>query len=373
MAPNVVEELKTNKKPKVNNSHITALDGIRGLAVSLVLASHFSANNWQPLPFINLTGIGKSGVFLFFILSSFLLSLQFLRFDHQKITNKHFWLRYCERRILRIWPLYIFILIFSFLTVFALNSTLGIDNGWPYTIHLHDLWMHLTLREGFSVLWSIPVEFKYYLILPFIAILNSLILKNNTILTTITTVILILVTTKTWPSELSETNSIELKYYLSIFFIGQYAAVIHSNLTTALGASHKYEWLFETTGFICLLIIFASTPSLYNIIFNENISTNHFHKEFIFHGTIWGVFILCVLHGKGYMAKIFTISILRYLGLISFSLYLWHGGMIKIGLYTNMEDNSLTSWILIIASIFIASLSYKLIEKPFMSIKLFSK
>ena len=46
------------------------LDGLRGVAVLMVLLSHASNGGHDVLPGLDASGIGRSGVFLFFILSS---------------------------------------------------------------------------------------------------------------------------------------------------------------------------------------------------------------------------------------------------------------------------------------------------------------
>lgn len=56
-----------------------ALDGLRGLAALMVVASHGSAGGQHLLPGLSLEGIGKHGVFLFFVLSAFLLTRQALQ------------------------------------------------------------------------------------------------------------------------------------------------------------------------------------------------------------------------------------------------------------------------------------------------------
>ena len=58
--------------------YVHALDGLRGLAVLMVFLSHTSLSGHRALPFVNFAGTGKMGVFLFFILSSFLLTYPFL-------------------------------------------------------------------------------------------------------------------------------------------------------------------------------------------------------------------------------------------------------------------------------------------------------
>lgn len=77
-----------------------ALDGLRGLAVGIVLLSHAANVGLPVLPGFTLSGIGKSGVYLFFVLSAFLLTrLLLLRpwSDWRRIDT---WADYALRRVL---------------------------------------------------------------------------------------------------------------------------------------------------------------------------------------------------------------------------------------------------------------------------------
>lgn len=80
---------------KVN--HLPALDGIRGFAAILVLLSHASLGGMMFLPGLDFGGVGKYGVFVFFVLSAFLLSLQFLRSEREHLTQPSFFIHYFNR------------------------------------------------------------------------------------------------------------------------------------------------------------------------------------------------------------------------------------------------------------------------------------
>ena len=101
-----------------NKAQINSLDGLRGLAILIVFFAHTSNEKILLLPFLDLYGIGKGGVYLFFILSSFLLTLPFIKMGKKSMT-KAFFLKYAYRRFMRIYPLYILylagILIVSYL------------------------------------------------------------------------------------------------------------------------------------------------------------------------------------------------------------------------------------------------------------------
>lgn len=104
-------------------------------------------------------GIGKTGVYLFFVLSAYLLDRQIALALMTNSSNIYYWKNYFLRRFLRIYPLFFISLIIHWLfTVFGIKTV--IDN-------LSDIPLHLLLLKGESVFWSIPVEFKYYFLSPF--------------------------------------------------------------------------------------------------------------------------------------------------------------------------------------------------------------
>ena len=99
---------------------------------------------------------GWAGVNLFFVLSGFLITSILLESREKPRYFRNFYMR----RVLRIWPLYLVILLASWVL-----TRQGVA-AWHYQLDSAALWRHLTLREGQSVLWSIPVEFTFYLWLP---------------------------------------------------------------------------------------------------------------------------------------------------------------------------------------------------------------
>ena len=146
-------------------SQIDSVDGLRGVAVLLVFLSHTSNQGFFLFPFLNLAGIGKEGVYLFFVLSAFLLTLPFLEggagaFKKAPLIN------YFIRRFFRIYPLYIVFLIFCYFTGGYLWILLGLPEplGIPYVLSLKQIYEHIFLIEGVGVSWSILVEFRFYFI-----------------------------------------------------------------------------------------------------------------------------------------------------------------------------------------------------------------
>ena len=140
--------------------HFKSLDGLRGIAVLFVVLSHASNAKMFIHPIINFHAMGKVGVYLFFVLSAYLLDRQIaLAFIANK-TSIGYWKNYFLRRFLRIYPLFVIALIFH-----GLLNLVGVKTVIDSII---DIPLHMILLKGESIFWSIPVEFKYYFISPLI-------------------------------------------------------------------------------------------------------------------------------------------------------------------------------------------------------------
>src|SRR5688572_16224746 len=92
--------------PLDEGKRLPALDGLRGLAVLLVLLDHASDAELYMFPGAVMNRAGKYGVYLFFVLSAFLLAHLLLIRPPQELTQPRTWINYFIRRFLRIFPLY---------------------------------------------------------------------------------------------------------------------------------------------------------------------------------------------------------------------------------------------------------------------------
>lgn len=138
---------------------LDALDGLRGLAALMVVGSHASGLGLHLIPGVSLAGIGKYGVYLFFVLSAYLLTTQWLRLlapGAAPVSGETLW-RYARRRVLRVFPLYVPILLIGWSLA---PRGLGVPLDGPAVLR------HVLLLQGRDLYWSIPVEFLYYLWIP---------------------------------------------------------------------------------------------------------------------------------------------------------------------------------------------------------------
>lgn len=159
--------------------HVPELDGIRGLAIAMVMALHFINNQVIPTNVlervaIKVSNYGLWGVDLFFVLSGFLITgiLADAKGRPRYFTN------FFARRSLRIFPLYYGVLLTMTVLVppTALAAVdpelLDVRARWPW------LWTYLTnvylaSETSFSIpyvshFWSLAIEEHFYLIWPFL-------------------------------------------------------------------------------------------------------------------------------------------------------------------------------------------------------------
>jgi peptidoglycan/LPS O-acetylase OafA/YrhL len=161
-------------------SRIPQLDGLRGIAITLVVlyhyfSLHFSASKGTVLWYlIYPTRFGWSGVDLFFVLSGFLIGGILL---DAKESRNYFQVFYI-RRFFRIVPVYYLVLILFF----SITAWFGAHPSpwWPwrleenlprytYFLFLQNIWSAIYSILGSSplaVCWSLGVEEQFYLTLP---------------------------------------------------------------------------------------------------------------------------------------------------------------------------------------------------------------
>lgn len=141
-------------KPVSTSGRLPALDGIRGLAVLLVFLGHTSSRGMVPADWLNFDHLGVLGVYLFFVLSGYLLALHYR--EGQSLPE------YFLRRIFRILPLYYLVLSLTVVSQQFIETEgyLHVSGGAASYLR------HFLLLDGHGVFWSIPTEFAFYLLLP---------------------------------------------------------------------------------------------------------------------------------------------------------------------------------------------------------------
>ena len=155
---------------------IPALDGLRGIAILLVMLHHFTF--YRPISGIDarigdVVFFGWIGVDLFFVLSGFLITGILL----DTRDSKRYFTSFYARRTLRSFPLYYLVLFLAFVVLpqfpavhLVLAQQAEVPRQWPY-------WLYLTnvavadhgFRHGWvDVAWSLAIEEHFYLVWPLV-------------------------------------------------------------------------------------------------------------------------------------------------------------------------------------------------------------
>lgn len=155
--------------PNANqNARIPQLDGLRALAFALVTLSHMGIE----IPYI---ALGQAGVGIFFVLSSMLISSILLDLrstaQEEKIPTLFALKNFYIRRILRLWPLLLCVILISVLT-----GTKPFPETWPWHVaYLTNIYQFLYGWQGYgSNLWTLSIEEQFYIAWPFIILLAPL-------------------------------------------------------------------------------------------------------------------------------------------------------------------------------------------------------
>lgn len=350
--------------PRTRHDHLDALDGLRGLAVLIVLGSHLS--NTRILPWPGLSGWGKSGVYLFFVLSAFLLARPLLQRPPSGFADPRLWGNYALRRVLRIWPLYLVVLLSAW------GLTMSGATGWHYRIDNPSLLRHLRLAEGQSVLWSIPVEFTFYLWLPLLALGLSWLRQRRWPIAVELAILALLVGVASWrwPPSATPLNDVRLGPYLPVFLCGAFAALLDVRLGESAGDGRRpVPWtaLAFVAGGACLLGI----PSLWAWLTGGDFNPLLSQRWFTWFGAAWAALLLAILHGPPWLRAPFASRPLRLVGVVSFSAYLWHMPVLDLLRAAGVGRWPwLAPWLVLGAVLAVSMLSFLLLERPWREVRL---
>jgi peptidoglycan/LPS O-acetylase OafA/YrhL len=142
------------------------LDTIRGLAILGVLIYHsfywnISVPKFPPVQraFLTFAGLGRLGVDLFFVLSGFLITGILLKARCQPKYYKKFYVH----RALRIFPAYLLIIFVLVVTHHVPYSFIALS-----LVYLSNLTPFFGVPMAYPVLWSLAVEEHFYLLWPFV-------------------------------------------------------------------------------------------------------------------------------------------------------------------------------------------------------------
>lgn len=338
-----------------------ALDGLRALSVVCVILFH------QTIPGFSL---GWSGVFLFFVLSGFLITGILLDSKHNSYFLKNFYFR----RALRIFPIYYLTLICVF-AVSYFKSNLPPVNWFLFVFYFQN---YAQGSSSFSLppptlnhTWTLAVEQQFYLLWPlFIWIFSkrALLLICFTVICTAPLIRFYLLA-KTGILALAFTP---LPCVADALCMGSFLAILYRSRLS-----------IQVINWGSLLIFLFLSAALVYVIFSHGI--NKFwnpsdylgpNKSVLFYSMLSAAFVcLIALSISGvipWLTQFLSLSPLRAVGKVSYGAYLYHWPILLWTEGCPLVFGSvhipvwILQWVLIAFS---STCSYFLIEKPLLAIK----
>ena len=356
--------------PSADNKkhYYPALDGMRGLAILLVVIYH----NFN---FINYSYFGWLGVDLFFVLSGFLITEILLNTAGQPNFLRNF---FCKRA-LRIFPLYYTCLILALLVLPALFKRdpafqyYTENQGWLW-LFLQN-WLYIFKQpEGNGFLnhfWSLAVEEQFYLLWPFIILALR---QPKRLLAFLLFILLMVFVLRlyVWLQSIESLPYYNLNTFSRIdgICIGSILALIQNINSSYI--SRNMKWI--VLGFAALNFLFDFVNLTYGFSFP--------FLAMVGYTTFAMLFGLLVHEGtKGelrWIKTVFSYPVLRFFGRISFGLYIFHWPI-----YVLLNEQTLkwcqknihygaefySSLILTILAIVLSIISYYYFEAIFLKMK----
>lgn len=338
----------------VHRSHLPALDGLRAVAVFTVVAAH--SNSPLRVP-------GDLGVSAFFVLSGFLITRLLLR-EREK-TGEVSIRRFYLRRTMRIFPAYYAFLLLSF----TLDARAGqqwspalIANTLTYTVNYFNAFNHHP-STSVAHAWSLAVEEQFYLVWP-LAFVVLAARGRRALLAGLSLGALAAVVWRSWLILGARTD---VSYVYNAFdtrfdnlAVGCLLALVvdYDVVIAAVGTWAKRSW-FPLVTLASLLTSRLALPEGY-----------HYSVGFTVDALLVAVLIVQLLQlCQTRLWRWLEWPAVRYLGAISYPIYLYHQWGASVGRRLPGESHGVEFAAGVIATIFLASGSYYVIERPFLRLK----
>ena len=314
----------------VREGRIATIDGLRGIAVLLVVWFHIWQVTWQSavIPFVNvslqpLAETGWLGVELFFFISGFVLMLPVVQ-AHLSATHPPTWRHFYARRFLKIVP--------SYVLCIAVMLAIGFQtyaHAWEavrdvafHLAFIHN-WFAATYGSIDGVMWSLGVEIQFYVLFPLLAIAF---VRSPLVVT-----IAMFVVANAWRIWALLANhyflgqrEAQLPAYLDLFAAGMLCAYGYVFLALKRPQIAQRHWVFSALMIGGLIAFWLLAVDCYAVA-----HTPDWPEPWkVQHRSLVALAISAVALGSLFAARwlrvVLANRVLLFLAAISYNLYLWH-------------------------------------------------
>ena len=347
--------------------YITGLDGIRAIAVIMVLSYHLK---------LSLFKSGFLGVTVFFVLSGYLITGILISEVEEEgtIDLKNFWLRRIRRLVPAVMSMAVVIIFVSAVVnrvIFTkgckdfLASVLGFNNWWQI-FNKVSYFEAAGVPSPFTHCWSLAIETQFYLIYPLILLgiyklaksrgegraKRGLLFAGVTLLLALISVILMIVLFDPQQDASRVYYGTDTRAFSLLF--GALLAILWEYRMVPRRLSASVNMVLGSVSFAALLVMTIAI----------NGSSNFWYRGGQFVGTILTVLMVYAVSGrKTWLSRFLSNPVLKWIGDRSYSIYLWHYPIILL-----ISKGIKASWwitlIELVLSVVLAELSYRFIETP---------
>ncbi len=336
---------------------IPQLDAVRGIAI-LIVIFHNSLPKYPSLPLQSLFSYGWMGVDLFFVLSGFLITGILVDTKQLEGYFKNFYARRC----LRIWPLYYSVLLFMFVVVPLLRPSVGSiviahsSPWWAFPLFLQNFLLHSSTGAtgSLGVTWSVAIEEQFYVVWAVVVRRCSYAQLRGIAIAVICL-------------------SPVLRFYLSLHNVDLYSNVFCR--LDGLMAGGLLALIVRSTTFLPSRFLKAAWLSLF-IALPLAFVSEAFHARWVtfsLSAVASAAFIyLSMFNTQKWFRLVLTNRSLVYTGTISYGLYLLHKIPFDMAQSFQLDRHPVLTLLAGLAASYVtATLSWNLLEKPFLRLKRF--
>ncbi len=298
--------------------YVPALDGIRGVAVLLVIATHSVLLFW-PSRFDDIAPGGFLGVDLFFVLSGFLITSLLL--GEQSATGRVSFRGFYRRRALRLLP--------ALAVLLAAHLVYTAVTGLPLRIELRSIavislyvsnWYVVSghvLAPGLQHMWSLSVEEQFYIVWPIVTVV--FLGTRRSLRFSVVCLCAAVLTTALWRASLAHGHTVTEAGRLGIRTDTRADALL-------LGALAAYLWTQRAVPRRGLAPTGGLAAAFLACCFLFVPPTNTFYNDggYTLVAVAAAIIVLAVAEGTRAATHAFGWSPLRSVGRVSYGLYLWH-------------------------------------------------
>lgn len=343
--------------------YIKGLDGLRALAVIMVLAYHLK------IPFAK---SGLLGVTVFFVLSGFLITRILITEieETHTIDLKNFWVRRIRRLIPAVLSMAVVIIFVSAVVnrvVFTkgckdfVASVLGFNNWWQI-FNKVSYFEAAGAPSPFTHCWSLAIETQFYLIYPLLLLLLARVVRGRKKRGKVFAIVsaLLAVVSMILMAVLYNPNGDPSRVYYGTdtrafaLLIGALAAIQLEYRIIKVRLSRKIWALIGSISLIVLTCMMVFISSYSSFLYYGGQAIVSLLTAFV---------VYAVTVSRSMLNKILGHNALKWIGDRSYSIYLWHYPIIIL-----ISGGKKSAWwimiIEIVLSVILAELSYRFIETP---------